>query len=55
MNEHGNYSRTSSTDSKMEVRGKFLYLGKEKFYVKGVTYGTLSGNCIPFSSGQKVP
>ena len=40
MNEHGNYSQSTSNGPKIEVRGKFLYNGKEKFYVKGVTYGT---------------
>ena len=26
--------------SRPSVRGKFLFLGEEKFYVRGVTYGT---------------
>ena len=29
---------------KMQVKGKFLYCGEEKFYVKGVTYGTFKPN-----------
>lgn len=29
---------------RVEVMGKFLYLGKEKFWVKGITYGTFSPN-----------
>ena len=51
MNEHGNYSPLSSTGPKIEVRGKFLYLGKEKFYVKGVTYGTF----CPDENGMQFP
>src|SRR5829696_6942258 len=31
-----------------EVRGKFLYAGEEKFYVRGVTYGTFA----PGSTGE---
>ena len=34
--------------AKMNVKGKFLYCGEEKFYIKGVTYGTFSpddNNC----------
>jgi GT2 family glycosyltransferase len=27
---------------RVEVRGKFLWLGEEKFYVRGVTYGTFA-------------
>jgi O-antigen biosynthesis protein len=26
------------------VRGKFLYLGEEKLYVRGVTYGTFAAD-----------
>ncbi len=35
-------NETVHTDfaNKLHVKGKFLYTGKEKFYVKGVTYGT---------------
>src|SRR5579862_4918326 len=29
-----------SRSSRTEVRGKFLFAGPEKFYVRGVTYGT---------------
>ncbi|HSU52064.1 MAG TPA: glycosyltransferase [Segetibacter sp.] len=28
------------TNEKITVKGKFLFLGNEKFYIKGVTYGT---------------
>lgn len=34
-----------------QVRGKFLYVGTEKFYVKGVTYGTFA----PDGSGMQFP
>ena len=37
--------------SQMHVRGKFLYSGEEKFYVKGVTYGTFKPN----SDGSHFP
>ena len=30
--------------SKLHVKGKFLFLGEQKFYVKGVTYGTFKPN-----------
>ncbi|HEY6208451.1 MAG TPA: glycosyltransferase, partial [Gemmatimonadales bacterium] len=33
------------------VRGKFLYVGDEKFYVRGVTYGTFR----PRADGSEVP
>ena len=33
------------------VRGKFLYVGGEKFYVRGVTYGTFR----PDASGDEFP
>jgi glycosyltransferase involved in cell wall biosynthesis len=38
MNDFNDFSRLST--STMHVRGKFLYEGESKFYVKGVTYGT---------------
>ena len=28
--------------AKMHVKGKFLFCGEEKFYFKGVTYGTFA-------------
>ncbi len=31
-------------NSKLHVKGKFLFFGNEKFYVKGVTYGTFKPN-----------
>lgn len=31
-----------ATQKKVHVRGKFLYDGDEKFYMKGVTYGTFA-------------
>jgi O-antigen biosynthesis protein len=30
--------------AKMHAKGKFLYCGEEKFYIKGVTYGTFKPN-----------
>ena len=34
---------------RIEVRGKFLFLGEKKFWVKGVTYGTFQ----PGENGDK--
>jgi len=36
---------------RVEARGKFLFLGEEKFWVKGVTYGTFANN----SKGEPFP
>ncbi|MEO5782535.1 MAG: glycoside hydrolase family 2 TIM barrel-domain containing protein, partial [Ginsengibacter sp.] len=36
---------------KMHVKGKFLFCGEEKFYIKGVTYGTFS----PDNDGCQFP
>jgi GT2 family glycosyltransferase/membrane protein implicated in regulation of membrane protease activity len=33
---------TSQNSGRVQVKGKFLYAGTEKFYVKGVTYGTFA-------------
>jgi GT2 family glycosyltransferase len=33
-------SELETTSSRPHVRGKFLYVGAEKFFVRGVTYGT---------------
>jgi GT2 family glycosyltransferase len=33
-------STTLTLDSRARARGKFLFVGPEKFYVRGVTYGT---------------
>ena len=33
-----------SENEKIEVRGKFFFLGEEKFYIKGVTYGAFQPN-----------
>ena len=30
--------------AKMQVKGKFLFCGEDKFYIKGVTYGTFKPN-----------
>ena len=36
---------------KVHVKGKFLYIGKHKFYIKGATYGTFS----PQDEGYQFP
>jgi GT2 family glycosyltransferase len=35
-------ARTTSGDARPRVEGKFLFVGNEKFYVRGVTYGTFA-------------
>src|SRR5215203_7272399 len=40
-----------TTRNKIQVKGKFLYAGLEKFYVKGVTYGTFA----PDEKGMQFP
>ena len=56
MNQHGQHSFLFSDCPKIEARGKFLYSGKDKFYVKGVTYGTFSPdeNGLQFPSPETV-
>ncbi|QMU31703.1 glycosyltransferase [Adhaeribacter radiodurans] len=39
------------TEDRVYVKGKFLYKGKEKFFVKGVTYGTFK----PQANGMQFP
>src|SRR5258708_4693672 len=34
-----------------EVRGKFIFIGKDKFYIRGVTYGTFR----PEAAGDEFP
>lgn len=34
--------QTAETCNRMQVRGKFLFAGNEKFYIKGTTYGTFA-------------
>ncbi len=41
----------SATMSRPHVRGKFLYIGDEKFYIRGVTYGTFR----PDDAGDQYP
>ena len=36
---------------RIQVKGKFLFCGKEKFYIKGVTYG----NFAPDVNGCQFP
>jgi O-antigen biosynthesis protein len=38
-NGHG-HSRNGTASSRPRVQGKFLYVGEEKLYLRGVTYGT---------------
>ncbi|HVG40396.1 MAG TPA: glycosyltransferase, partial [Chitinophagaceae bacterium] len=38
-------------DQRLHVKGKFLYLGKDKFFIKGVTYGTFA----PQANGFQFP
>ena len=40
-----------AADERISVRGKFLYKGSEKFYLKGVTYGTFA----PREDGLQFP
>jgi O-antigen biosynthesis protein len=35
---------SQAPSTRVSVKGKFLYAGSEKFYIKGVTYGTFSPN-----------
>jgi len=44
-------ARPRGSFTRPEVRGKFLYLGEEKFFVRGVTYGAFAPN----SSGEQFP
>ena len=45
-------AHTSETAfTRPQVRGKFLFVGKEKFWVRGVTYGTFR----PDESGANYP
>ena len=32
--------KTGHTLARIAARGKFLYAGREKFWIRGVTYGT---------------
>ena len=34
----------NSTGARPQVRGKFIFIGEEKFYLRGVTYGTFSSS-----------
>src|SRR3989449_10843090 len=43
--------RGGRADLRPRVRGKFLFLGDQKFYVRGVTYGTFR----PRPDGSEVP
>jgi glycosyltransferase involved in cell wall biosynthesis len=43
--------QTSASAAKPVVRGKFLFAGEEKFYVRGVTYGTFR----PDAQGHEFP
>jgi len=45
------HNGTSLSGKRVKVKGKFLYLGNDKFYIKGVTYGTFS----PQEDGSHYP
>ena len=38
--QHAHEARSSRISSRPQVRGKFIFRGEEKIYLKGVTYGT---------------
>src|SRR5687767_8310196 len=40
-----------NANDRLQVKGKFLYINNEKFYIKGVTYGTFS----PDENGIQFP
>lgn len=42
---------TDGSSNRMHVKGKFLYCGENKFYIKGVTYGTFA----PDNNGSQFP
>ncbi|HVH71031.1 MAG TPA: glycosyl transferase, partial [Candidatus Dormibacteraeota bacterium] len=46
----------TANDDRVEARGKFLWAGKEKLYVKGITYGTFRPNKegVAFPALQRV-
>ena len=46
----------STTIARPTVRGKFLYRGEKKVYVRGVTYGTFSPdpNGVPYPDPELV-
>lgn len=41
----------SLQNNRVSIKGKFLYIGEQKFYVKGVTYGTFT----PDKNGLQFP
>jgi glycosyltransferase involved in cell wall biosynthesis len=43
---HASVSEPDQATSRPKARGKFLYRGKEKLYVRGVTYGTFRPNDV---------
>jgi O-antigen biosynthesis protein len=51
LNERTAATTPVKTGIRAHVRGKFIYLGKEKFYVRGVTYGTFR----PGADGNNYP
>jgi GT2 family glycosyltransferase len=44
-------SATTRSRVRPEVRGKFIFIGQEKFYIRGVTYGTFR----PDATGHEFP
>ncbi len=51
LTNKSNKMTACSTASRPRVLGKFIYVGNEKFYVKGVTYGTF----CPDQNGDQFP
>ena len=49
-------TKKTTGEGKITVKGKFLYSGNEKFYIKGVTYGTFAPDTegFQFPSAEQV-
>lgn len=52
----GNASATAAASARVEAHGKFLARGDEKFWIRGVTYGTFGDNAdgLPFPEPDQV-
>ena len=55
-NHHPSIASNFDYSRRVEAKGKFLFLGTEKFWIKGVTYGTFRPNASnePFPPPQTV-
>jgi beta-galactosidase/beta-glucuronidase len=51
LSERASVATSVKVGARPCVRGKFLFVGDEKFYVRGVTYGTFS----PDADGHQYP